>query len=125
MRRIVLCSSEPSDCASDGSDLTSAMNSSRSLVAEMKSEPSGARSEGSKVRSTVLCTSPLLISIPRFITLQKPSRAELNSHTSTTIFATAFASLRWEIMKSYAVESSQELDRVLAEERMLESMRHL
>ncbi|KAI8523236.1 hypothetical protein RHMOL_Rhmol13G0057700 [Rhododendron molle] len=37
---MMLCTSESSDHASDNSDLISAMNGSRSLVAEMRSEPS-------------------------------------------------------------------------------------
>ncbi|KAI8535733.1 hypothetical protein RHMOL_Rhmol10G0196500 [Rhododendron molle] len=57
VRSTVLRTSEPSDHAFDGSNLISAMNGSRSLVAEMRSEPSDARSDGSEVRSTILCTS--------------------------------------------------------------------
>ncbi|KAI8538876.1 hypothetical protein RHMOL_Rhmol09G0137400 [Rhododendron molle] len=48
MRSTMLRTSKLSDHASDGSDLISAMNGS-------KSEPSDAQSDGSKVRSTVLC----------------------------------------------------------------------
>ncbi|KAI8563827.1 hypothetical protein RHMOL_Rhmol03G0139500 [Rhododendron molle] len=53
----VLHISEPLDRGSDGSDLISAMNGSRLLVAEMRSKPSDPRSNSSEVRSTVLCTS--------------------------------------------------------------------
>ncbi|KAI8534017.1 hypothetical protein RHMOL_Rhmol10G0055400 [Rhododendron molle] len=57
VRSTVLRISEPSDRVSNGSDLISAINGSRLLVAEMRFEPSDAKSDGSEMRSTVLCTS--------------------------------------------------------------------
>lgn len=54
----MLYNTEPSDRASDGSDLISTMNYSRSLVAEMRFKPLDARSDGSKVRSTVHSSNP-------------------------------------------------------------------
>ncbi|KAI8560803.1 hypothetical protein RHMOL_Rhmol04G0284300 [Rhododendron molle] len=44
--------SEPSDRVSDGLNFISAMNRSQSLVAEMRSEPLDAQSNGSKVHNT-------------------------------------------------------------------------
>ncbi|KAI8528062.1 hypothetical protein RHMOL_Rhmol12G0122000 [Rhododendron molle] len=57
VRNTVSRTSEPSDRASDGSDLISAMNDSLSLVVEMRSKPWDARSDGLEVHITVLCTS--------------------------------------------------------------------
>ncbi|KAI8544281.1 hypothetical protein RHMOL_Rhmol08G0284000 [Rhododendron molle] len=45
---------EPSDRTFNGSDLILTMNSSRSLVAEKRSEPSDARSDGSEVRGILI-----------------------------------------------------------------------
>ncbi|KAI8531288.1 hypothetical protein RHMOL_Rhmol11G0124800 [Rhododendron molle] len=57
MHSIVLHTFKLSNCASNGLDLISTMNSSQSLVTEMRSEPSDARSDCSKMRSTVLYIS--------------------------------------------------------------------
>ncbi|KAI8531539.1 hypothetical protein RHMOL_Rhmol11G0144400 [Rhododendron molle] len=59
-----MLTSNPSDRASDGSDLISATNDREPFIAEMRSEPSNARSDNLKVRSTVLRT-PMHITIPQ------------------------------------------------------------
>ncbi|KAI8560298.1 hypothetical protein RHMOL_Rhmol04G0244500 [Rhododendron molle] len=48
--------SEPSDHASNGSNLISATNNQESFIAEIRFEPLNTRSDSSKVRSTVLRT---------------------------------------------------------------------
>ncbi|KAI8558327.1 hypothetical protein RHMOL_Rhmol04G0082900 [Rhododendron molle] len=63
VRSTVLRTSEPSDLASDGSDLILALNGSRSLVVEMRSEPSDSQSVGSEVRSR--CCAPHCTAITR------------------------------------------------------------
>ncbi|XP_058215603.1 ankyrin repeat-containing protein ITN1-like [Rhododendron vialii] len=57
VRNTKVCTSEPSDRASDGSDLISIMNNSRSLVVKIRFEPLNVRSDGSEVRKAVLGTS--------------------------------------------------------------------
>ncbi|KAI8543372.1 hypothetical protein RHMOL_Rhmol08G0212100 [Rhododendron molle] len=57
VRSTVLCTSEPLDRASYGSDLISTMNGSRSLVAEMRSEPADARSDSFEVHNTLHSTN--------------------------------------------------------------------
>ncbi|KAI8533025.1 hypothetical protein RHMOL_Rhmol11G0264100 [Rhododendron molle] len=46
----MVCIAPCSDRASDGLDIISVMNGSRSLVAKMRSEPSNARSDCSEMR---------------------------------------------------------------------------
>ncbi|KAI8538120.1 hypothetical protein RHMOL_Rhmol09G0077700 [Rhododendron molle] len=53
----VLRTFEPSDRASDNSNLISAMNDAQSLVVEMRSELSDARSDGLEVCTMVKCTT--------------------------------------------------------------------
>ncbi|KAI8531109.1 hypothetical protein RHMOL_Rhmol11G0111600 [Rhododendron molle] len=57
MHSTVLCTFTLSDCSSGSSDIISAMNDSRLLIAEMISESSDARFDGLEVRITMLCTS--------------------------------------------------------------------
>ncbi|KAI8548839.1 hypothetical protein RHMOL_Rhmol07G0305300 [Rhododendron molle] len=54
VRSTVLCTSKSLDRASDSSNLISAMNDSRLLVVEMRSEPSDALSDGLEVCSMIL-----------------------------------------------------------------------
>lgn len=48
----MLCTSEPSDRASDGSDLILAINDRESFIAKMRFEPADARSNGLEMCST-------------------------------------------------------------------------
>ncbi|KAI8560222.1 hypothetical protein RHMOL_Rhmol04G0239200 [Rhododendron molle] len=76
----MLRTSEPSDRASDVSDLILAMNDSQSLVAEMRIEPSDTQSNSSKVRSCAPhCIAPTqsLVSLPHISILIDKGRAPL------------------------------------------------
>ncbi|KAI8571773.1 hypothetical protein RHMOL_Rhmol01G0144900 [Rhododendron molle] len=53
----VLCTSEPSDHASNGSNLILATNNRESFITEMRSDPSDVRSDGSEVRNMVVAAS--------------------------------------------------------------------
>lgn len=78
VRSTVLRIFEPSDRASDGSDLILTMNGSGSLIVEMKSELSDAQSDDSEVCSTVLCTFLAAQHQPEVQFLEVHSRRRIN-----------------------------------------------
>ncbi|KAI8554210.1 hypothetical protein RHMOL_Rhmol05G0081000 [Rhododendron molle] len=76
VRSIVLCTSKLFDRASDGLNFISAINSFRSLVAKIRSEPLNAQSDGLELHSTILCTSLYITNSKSNRSVKKQSKRE-------------------------------------------------
>ncbi|KAI8522876.1 hypothetical protein RHMOL_Rhmol13G0031200 [Rhododendron molle] len=111
--KMVLCSgvcsimlriSEPSDRASDGLNLISAMNVSRLLVAEMKSKPLDIRSDDSKVRAQ---HQPELARDVAFMLNKTRESSNQQLRRNSERLTCKLEEMRWKLLGLFYDESQQ------------------